>query len=40
MDDLEDETRQAILRAADFENLAALHGFVHDAPPDTKLPTL
>lgn len=39
MDDLEDETRQAILRAADFENLAALHGFVHDAPPDTILPT-
>lgn len=40
MDDLEDETRQAILRAADCENLAALHGFVHDAPPDTLLPTL
>jgi len=30
MDDLEPETRQALLRAADFENLAALHGFFHD----------
>lgn len=30
MDDLEPDTRQAILRAADFENLAALHGFFHD----------
>ena len=33
MDDLEPETRQAILRAADFENLAALHGFFHDEAP-------
>jgi hypothetical protein len=30
MDNLEPETRQALLRAADFENLAALHGFLHD----------
>jgi hypothetical protein len=29
MDDLEPDTRQAISRAADFENLAALHGFFH-----------
>lgn len=30
IDDLEAETRQAILRAADFENLAARHGFFHE----------
>jgi hypothetical protein len=30
MDDLEPETRQAILRAADFENLCALQGFLHE----------
>ena len=37
MDDLEAETRQAILRAGDFENLAALHGFFHEV---TKQPLL
>lgn len=31
MDDLEDQTRQAIVRASDFEHLAALHGFTHNA---------
>jgi hypothetical protein len=36
MDDLEAETRQAILRAADFENLAALHGFLHEQTASTR----
>ena len=40
MDDLEDHTRQAILRAADFENLAALHGFIQDPTPDDLFPIL